>query len=122
MTLDEALAIGRNVVSYGAGAMTVFGATKIIDPNVLVTSFDHIFNGVKEIAVGVGPLILVGTGLWAKFRSTPAAKVADVSAMPTTKGFVTSDPELATAARVADVGTDVKLVPPTVITPKGAAA
>lgn len=122
MTLDEALAAGRNVASYGAGALTMFGLTKTINPDVLVSSFDHIFNGIKEISIGVGPLILTGTALWAKFRSSPSAKVADVSAMPTTKGFVTSDPELATAARVADVGTDVKLVPPTVITPKGAAA
>lgn len=122
MTLDEALAAGRNVVSYGAGALTMFGLTKTINPDVLVSSFDHIFNGIKEISIGAGPLILLGTGAWAKIRSSKASQVATVSAMPEVKAITVSSPELATAARVADVGTAVTLAPPTVITPKGAAA
>lgn len=122
MTLDEVLASGRHVVSYGAGFMTAFGLTKIVNPDVLVSSFDHIFNGVKEIAVGVGPLAGAGMAWWATHRSSPAAQVATVSAMPSTKGFATSDPELATAARVADVGTAVTLVPPAVVPPKGVPA
>jgi hypothetical protein len=111
MTLDELLASGRHIVTFGAGAMTAFGMTKIVSPDVLVTSFDHIFNGVKEIAVGVGPLAAAGMAWWATHRSTPAAKVADVSAMPSTKAFVTSDPALATAAKQADPSTQVKVIP-----------
>lgn len=81
MTLDEALASGRNVVSYGAGALTMFGLTKTINPDVLVSSFDHIFNGIKEISIGAGPLILTGTALWAKYRSSKVAQVASVKAI-----------------------------------------
>lgn len=81
MTLDEALASGRHVISYGAGFMTAFGLTKIVAPDVLITSFDHIFNGVKEIAVGVGPLAGAGMAWWATHRSTPAAQVASVKAI-----------------------------------------
>lgn len=121
MTLDEALASGRHVITYGAGFMTAFGLTKVVSPDVLVTSFDHIFNGVKEISVGVGPLAAVAMGWWATHRSSPAAKVADVSAMPTTKGIVTTDPELAAVAKQADPATQVTLSPPLNISPKGAA-
>lgn len=122
MTLDEALASGRHVVSYGAGFMTAFGMTKIVAPDVLVSSFDHIFNGIKEIAVGVGPLAGAGMAWWATHKSTPAAQIAAVSANPAVKAITVADPALATAARVADVGTAVTELPPLVITPKGAAA
>jgi hypothetical protein len=121
MTLDEALASGRHVVSYGAGFMTAFGMTKIIAPDVLVSSFDHIFNGIKEIAVGVGPLAGAGMAWWATHKSTKAAQVATVSAMPEVKQITVSDPALATAAKQASPATQVTLAPPLVITPKGAA-
>ena len=122
MTLDETLATGRHVVSYGAGLLTMFGLTKVVAPDVLVSSFDHIFNGVKEISLGVGPLAAAGMAYWATRRSSPAAQVATVSAMPAVKAITTSDPTLASAAKTADPQTQVTLAPPMIITPKGAAA
>lgn len=111
MTLDEALASGRHIVSYGAGFMTAFGLTKVVDPNVLVTSFDHIFNGVNEISIGVGPLAAAGMAWWATRKSSPAAQVAAVSANPAVKQITVSDPALATAAKQADPQTQVNVVP-----------
>lgn len=122
MTLDELLASGRHVITYGAGFATAIGVVTASQSADIQTDVNHIFNGIKEIAIGAGPLIGIVMGWWATHRSTPAAKVADVSAMPSTKGFATSDPELATVARVADVGTAVTLVPPTAVPPKGVAA
>lgn len=111
MTLDEALASGRHVITFSAGAMSAFGMTKIINPADLVTSFDHIFNGVKEIAVGVGPLVGIGMGWWATHKSSPSAQMATVSAMPEVKQITTSSTTLATAAKLADPQTEVKVVP-----------
>ena len=135
MTVDEVLASSRHVVTYGAGFMTAFGLTKVVDPNVLVTSFDHIFNGIKEISIGVGPLAAAGMGWWATRKSSPAAQVAAVkasdpavlveavaqvspsqiiaaaSAMPEVKKIDTSSPMLAAAARAADPAPQVNLVP-----------
>ncbi len=111
MTLDEVLASGRHVVSYGAGFMTAFGLTKVINPDVLVTSFDHIFNGIKEIAVGAGPLAAAGMAWWASHKSSPKAQIATVSAMPEVKQITVSDPALAAAAKDADPATQIKVVP-----------
>lgn len=101
-TLDELLASGRHLVTFAAGAMTAFGMTKIVSPDVLVTSFDHIFNGVKEIAVGVGPLAAAGMAWWATHKSSPAAQVATVSAMPAVNSdklaAAIADPDLKKAA------------------------
>lgn len=111
MTLDEALAQGRHAITFGAGFLTAFGLTKTINPDVLVTSFDHIFNGVKEISIGVGPLAAAGMAWWASRKSSPAAQVAAASANPAVKAIVVTDPALATAAKQADPSTNVKVVP-----------
>lgn len=112
MTLDELLASGRHIVTFAAGALTTFGLTKAVNPDVLITSFDHIFNGVKEIAVGVGPLAAAAMAWWATRKSSPASQVATVSAMPEVKAITVSDPALATAAKAADPSTNVKVTTP----------
>ena len=122
MTLDQVLAQSRNYISFAMGSATTFGILSVTQAADIQTDVSHIVNGVKEIAIGAGPLITLGMGWWASHRSSPAAQVATVSAMPEVKAITVSDPALATAARVADVGTAVTLAPPTVITPKGAAA
>ncbi len=122
MTLDQLLASGRNYVSYGAGFATAIGVLSATQSADIQTDVNHVLNGIKEISIGLGPLIVIGTSWWASHRSSPAAQVATVSALPTTKGFVTTDPVLAAAAKTADPQTEVKLAPPLAITPKGAAA
>jgi hypothetical protein len=113
MTLDELLASGRHLVTFAAGAITTFGLTKAVNPDVLVTSFDHIFNGVKEIAVGLGPIAAAGMAWWATRKSSPAAKVATVSALPSVDSnklaAAIADPELKAVAKAADPSTAVKV-------------
>lgn len=90
-TLDEALAAGRHAVSFGMGVAGTLGVMKIqgADLSVIGTSFDHIFNGIKEISVGVSPLATIAMGWWAAHRSSPASQVASVNALPDVKGVVT---------------------------------
>lgn len=79
-TLNEWLAVGKHAVTYVAGILTALGITAVINPNELVTSFDHIINGIKEIALGAGPIAATAMALWAKFSTKLSTKVADVKA------------------------------------------
>jgi hypothetical protein len=91
-TIDQVLAAGRNLVSYAMGIATAFGILKVngIDLSVISTSLDHIFNGIKEISIGLGPLVTIAAGWWAAHRSSKAVQVANVNAMPEVKGVVTT--------------------------------
>ena len=83
MTQDQIsamLASGKHLVSYGAGFATAIGLLSQTSASDLVTDFDHIANGLKEIAIGVGPLVSVAMGLWAAHNSTTKSKVAAVQA------------------------------------------
>lgn len=111
MTLDELLASGRHVVTFAAGAATSFGLLSVSQSADIATDVNHIFNGVKEIAVGAGPLLGIVMAWWATHKSTPAAQVAAVSANPEVKAITVSNPDLAVAARTADPQTQVSVVP-----------
>jgi hypothetical protein len=91
-TVDQALAAGRHAVSFGMGVAASLGVVKLqgVDLSVVGTSFDHIFNGIKEISVGVAPLATIAMGWWAAHRSSPAAQVAAVNALPEVKAVVTT--------------------------------
>jgi hypothetical protein len=84
MNMDKFLAVGRNFVSYLMGVATLFGVAKVqgIDLSVVSSSMDHIFNGVKEIAIGLGPLITIAMGWWATRKPSAASSIAAVTALP----------------------------------------
>lgn len=107
MTVAEILAGGRHIASFAAGALTTFGIITVSQQTDLATSFDHIFNGIKEISIGAGPLIAIAMGWWAKHTASPAAQVAAVSANPSVTSITVTDPTLATAAKAADPNTTV---------------
>lgn len=71
---------GRHVVTYGAGIATGIGITAIggVDNGDLVTSFNHVFSGLNEIATGLGPIVAAGMGIWATLKGRMSSKVADV--------------------------------------------
>lgn len=73
---------GRHVVTFAAGIAAGIGYTSIggVSNGDLVVSFNHIFNGLSEVAVGLGPVVGAGMGLWATFKGTMKSKVADVRA------------------------------------------
>lgn len=80
--LGPYLSGGRHVVTFIAGTATGIGITAIggVSDGDLVTSFNHVFNGLNEIAVGLGPIAAAGMGVWATLRGRLGAKVADVNA------------------------------------------
>jgi hypothetical protein len=78
--LNVLLASGKHLVSYVAGAATVFGIMSQTSSADLMTDFDHIFNGIKEIAIGVGPIATLAMGWWSAHNATTQAKVAAVQA------------------------------------------
>lgn len=71
---------GRHVVTYGTGIATGIGITAIggVSNGDLVMSFNHVFNGLNEIATGLGPIIAAGMGIWATVKGRMSSKVADV--------------------------------------------
>ncbi len=76
--LSQFLAAGKHAISYGAGFATAFGLLTQVNATDIATDFDHIFNGIKEIATGLGPLVTLAMGWWAAHNSTMRAKVAAV--------------------------------------------
>lgn len=83
MTQDQFasyLAAGKHYVSFFAGAAAALGLTTQVSSNDIATDFDHIFNGLKEIAIGAGPLIAMAMGWWAAHNASLPAKVAAVQA------------------------------------------
>lgn len=84
INVDQYLSFGKHLISYAAGGATIMGVVAVGGVNVdtLVSSFDHIFTGLKEISIGLGPIIAAGMGLWAAHKQSAAVKIADVTAMP----------------------------------------
>lgn len=83
MTQDQFasyLAAGKHYVSFFAGAAAALGFTSQTSSADIVGDFDHIFNGLKEIAIGAGPLIAIAMGWWAAHNASLPAKVAAVQA------------------------------------------
>lgn len=82
---------GRHVVtaaaafSAGIGVHSLYG----VSTDQVKEGFDHIFNGLNEIAVGVGVLAPIAMGAWATVKGLMSSKVADVRA---------AHPEVVTAA------------------------
>jgi hypothetical protein len=84
INVDQYLSFSKHLVSYAAGGATIMGVVAVGGVNVdtLVASFDHIFAGLKEISIGLGPIIAAGMGLWAAHKQSAASKLAAVAAMP----------------------------------------
>jgi hypothetical protein len=78
--IDQYLATGRHIVSFAAGAGAATGLLTQTSSADIAGDFDHIFNGIKEIAIGAGPLITLAMAWWAAHSSTLPAKVAAVKA------------------------------------------
>lgn len=83
MTQDQFasyLAAGKHYISFFAGAAATLGFTTQVSSADIVSDFDHIFNGLKEIAIGAGPLVAIAMGWWAAHNASLPAKVAAVKA------------------------------------------
>lgn len=73
---------GRHVVTAAAAFAGGFGLHSIygVSTDQIKEGFDHIFNGLNEIAVGVGIVAPVAMGAWATVKGLMSSKVADVKA------------------------------------------
>lgn len=120
--ITQELALGKHAISYAAGIATAVGILTQVDSDTLITSVDHIVNGVKEIAIGVGPLVALGMGLWARYNSSLAAKKAAViAATPGTMVVQSSGSDRATVNLAAMIAT-IPEVHAVISTPEVAAA
>lgn len=114
ITKAQAVAIGRHVVTYAAGAATAAAALNIIsagDAATIQSSIQHIVNGVSEIGAGLAPLIGLASALYASWSASHKQQVKAVAALPNTT--VVTTPELAHSTPEANVvsSTEVKVVP-----------
>lgn len=81
-TADQAIVWAQHAVTLaaglaaGAGLQAVYG----VPLTDLSTSFDHIFHGIKEIAIGLGPIVAAISGGAAALKASLPSKVADVKA------------------------------------------
>lgn len=81
VNLDQALSAARIAVGFAGGIVTTLGINAI-DPATLQEGFNHIFNGVKEIGVGIGILAPMGAAAWGVIRNSRKAKIEAAAADP----------------------------------------
>ena|SRR5579863_6482751 len=100
LDIQPYLSAGRHVVSTAAGFAAGFGVHAVggVSTDNIAQGFDHIFNGLNEIAIGVGILAPAGMAIWAAASSTLKSRVAAVQ-----------------AASPSDLTTAVKQVAPNVL-------
>lgn len=110
-TFDQMLAQARQFASFAGGAAFSFGLISVKSQTDIEGDINHILNGVKEIAIGAGPLLAMAMAWWASHKASPTSQIAAVSAMPEVKSITVSDTTLATAAKQADNATEVKVPP-----------
>lgn len=105
-TIDQILASLRHFVTFLMGVATAFGVSKIegVDLSTISISIEHIFNGIKEIAVGLGPLIGIVMAYLAARRVNPAiqaksvGELAGIERVVVRMGSSRSDPQLVEVA------------------------
>lgn len=118
--ISQYLAAGKHYVSFAAGAVAALGLTTQSSSADIVSDFDHIFNGLKEIAIGAGPLVTIAMGWWAAHNASTKAKVESVKQVaptamlidavadrPEVKAIVVDSPALAQASPSDKVTTKV---------------
>lgn len=75
-------AVGRHVISYAMGAVTVLGVLHVVsgdDATTLANSINQISQGVALIATGLGPIIAIGSALWASYTASAKSQIAAVN-------------------------------------------
>jgi len=81
------VSIGRHVVSYAMGAVTMAAGLHFVssDQAESITAAIHqIASGLTSIYGGMSTLIAIGSGLWAAYRVSLSAQKATVAAVPGT--------------------------------------
>lgn len=99
-TPAELAALGRHVATFAGGAVmsaAIFGLVSQDEASVLTQSLQHIGDGVKEIAVGLGPIVGIACGLYAKWTASPPAQIAAVVATLPPNGVIMTTKEVADA-------------------------
>jgi hypothetical protein len=79
---SQLLALGRHVVSYTMGGVTVLGVLHVVnggDVATLTNSINQISQGVALIAAGLGPIIAIASGLWSMYTASPKQQISAVN-------------------------------------------
>lgn len=80
---SQLLAVGRHVVSYAMGGVTVLGVMHMIsggDVTTLTNSINQISQGVALIAAGLGPIIGIASAAWSAYTASAKSQIAAVNA------------------------------------------
>lgn len=100
-TPAELSALGRHAATFAGGSImtaAIFGLVSGDQASTLTQSLQHISDGVKEIAVGLGPVIGIVSGLYAKYTASPQAQINAVAATLPPNGQIITTPEVAAAS------------------------
>lgn len=111
---DQYLSTARVLIGAAGGIIGTLGVTAI-DPATLQEGFNHIFNGVKEIAVGIGILAPIGAGIWGFIRNSTKGKIAAAAADPDVAKVVVKPTASGGAAEAAADPTLPKVVKETTL-------
>lgn len=97
-------AAGKHVASYAAGGVSMAVAFHFLSPSQgsdITTNLNSIFDGVKEIAIGVGGLVTVLTPIYAAWRAANNASSPNQAASLVATANNPANPEQAKTAQVA---------------------
>lgn len=85
LTSSQKWAAYRNYISFGAGMLASLGMITTIQQQDMLTAFDSIFAGSKQVIAGFitigGILGPIAMGWWASHRASPKEQIAAVVAM-----------------------------------------
>jgi sulfite exporter TauE/SafE len=79
---EQLVAIGRHVVSYAMGGITVLSVTHLVtadQANQLGQSIDKISQGVALIATGLAPIIAIVSSIYASWAQSQKSHIAAVN-------------------------------------------
>jgi hypothetical protein len=103
-TWGQYKAAGKHVASYAAGGVSVAVAFHFLSPSQggdITTNLNSIFDGVKEIAIGVGGLVTVLTPIYTALRAANNASAQNQAASLVVAANNPANPEQAKTAQVA---------------------
>jgi hypothetical protein len=79
---DQLVAIGRHVVSYAMGGITVLSVTHLVSSdqaNQLGQSVNQISQGVALIATGLAPILAIVSSVYASWAQSQKSHIAAVN-------------------------------------------
>lgn len=99
ITLAQAAAFGRHVVSFSMGAVTTLAAFHLLtsnDASGATNAISEISSGVSQIVAGVSTLVAVSSGVYAAWTASPLSQLIAAAKNPQVHQIVAA-PDVANA-------------------------